>query len=49
MVQEEFAYNATRALGIGRTPFKANFGSSLEEPLDMLFSMRPPTSVSQEA
>jgi hypothetical protein len=31
--QAEFAYNASRALGIGHTPFEASFGFSLEEPL----------------
>jgi hypothetical protein len=39
--QVEFAYNAFRALGIEHTPFEANFGFSLEEPLDLMFSMRP--------
>jgi hypothetical protein len=45
----EFAYNATRALGIQNTPFEANFGFSPEEPLDMLFSTRPSIPVSQDA
>jgi hypothetical protein len=37
--QVEFAYNASRALGIEHNPFEASFGFSLEEPLDILFSM----------
>jgi hypothetical protein len=42
----EFAYNASRALGIEHTPFEANFGFPLEEPLicysecDLLFRFR---------
>jgi transposase InsO family protein len=47
--QVEFAYNANRALGIEHTPFEANFGFSHEEPLDLLFSMRPSIPVSQDA
>jgi transposase InsO family protein len=47
--QLEFAYNASRALGIEHTPFEANFGFSLEEPPDLLFSMRPSIPVSQDA
>jgi putative transposase len=47
--QVEFAYNATRALGIEYTPFEADFGISLEDPHDMLFSMRPSIPVSQDA
>jgi hypothetical protein len=47
--QVEFAYNASRALGIEHTPFEANFGFSLEEPPNMLFSMRPSIPVSQDA
>jgi putative transposase len=47
--QVEFAYNASRALGIEHTPFEANFGFSPEEPLDFLFSMRPSIPVSQDA
>jgi hypothetical protein len=47
--QVEFAYNASRALGIEHTPFEANFGFSPEEPLDLLFSMRPSIPVSQDA
>jgi hypothetical protein len=39
--QVEFAYNASRALGIEHTLFEANFGFSLEEPPYVLFSMRP--------
>jgi putative transposase len=45
----EFAYNASRALGIEHTPFEANFGFSLEEPPDLLFSMRPSIPVSHDA
>jgi hypothetical protein len=37
----EFVYNASRALGIEHTPFEANFGFFHEEPLNLLFSMRP--------
>jgi hypothetical protein len=47
--QVEFAYNASRALGIEHTPFEANFGFSPEEPPDMMFSMRPSIPVSQNA
>jgi putative transposase len=47
--QVEFAYNASRALGIEHTPFEANFGFSPEEPLDLLFSMRPSIPFSQDA
>jgi hypothetical protein len=47
--QVEFAYNASRALGIEHTPFEANFGFSPEEPPDMLLSMRPSIPVSQDA
>jgi hypothetical protein len=47
--QVEFAYNAFRALGIEHIPFKANLGLSLEEPPDLLFSMRPSIPVSQDA
>jgi hypothetical protein len=47
--QVEFAYNASRALGIEHTHFEANFGFSHEEPLDMMFSMRPSIPVSQDA
>jgi hypothetical protein len=39
--QVQFAYNATRALGIEHTPFEANFDFSREEPHVVLFSMRP--------
>jgi hypothetical protein len=45
----EFAYNASRALGIEHAPFEANFGFSLEEPHDMMFTMRPSIPVSQDA
>jgi hypothetical protein len=47
--QVEFAYNASRALGIEHTPFEANFGFSHEEPPHLLFSMRPSIPVSQDA
>jgi hypothetical protein len=46
--QVEFAYNATRALGIERTPFETNFGFSVEEDLDQLFSMRSSIPVSRD-
>jgi putative transposase len=45
----EFAYNASRALGIEHTPFEANFGFSPEEPPDLLFNTRPSIPVSQDA
>jgi hypothetical protein len=45
--QVGFAYNASRALGIERTPFEANF--SLEEPPNSLLSMRLSILVSQDA
>jgi putative transposase len=47
--QVEFAYNATRALGIKHTPLHASFGFSHEEPHELLFSMRPSIPVSQGA
>jgi hypothetical protein len=47
--QEEFAHNATRALKVEHTPFEANFGLSLEELRDMMFSMRPSIPVSKDA
>jgi hypothetical protein len=47
--QEEFAYNASHALGIEHTPFEANFGFSPEEPLDLMFNIRPSIPVSQDA
>jgi hypothetical protein len=47
--QLEFAYNATRALGIKHTSFEANFRLSPKEPPDLLFSMRPSIPVSQDA
>jgi hypothetical protein len=47
--QVEFAYNASPALRIEHTPFEANFGFSLEEPPNLLFSMRPSISISQDA
>jgi hypothetical protein len=39
--QEEFTYNASRALGIEHTPFDDYFGFSHEEPPYLLFNMRP--------
>jgi hypothetical protein len=45
----EFAYNASRALGVENTPFEANFGFSPKEPPDLLFNMRPSIPVSQDA
>jgi transposase InsO family protein len=47
--QVEFAYNASRALGIEHTPFEAQFGFSPEDPPNMLFSMRPSIPISQDA
>jgi hypothetical protein len=47
--QVEFAYNASRALGIEHTPFEANFGFSLEEPPNLLFNMRPSIPIWQDA
>jgi hypothetical protein len=47
--QVEFAYNASRALGIEHTSFEANFGFSPKEPHDLMFSMRPSIQVSQDA
>jgi hypothetical protein len=49
LAQVEFAYNTSRALGVEHTPFEANFGLSPEEPLDMMFSIRPSILVSQDA
>jgi hypothetical protein len=46
--QVEFAYNASRALGIEHTPFEASFGFTPEEN-HLLFSMRPSIPVSQDA
>jgi hypothetical protein len=45
----EFAYNATRAIGIEHNPFEANFGFSLREPPGMMFNIRPSIPVSQDA
>jgi hypothetical protein len=47
--QVEFAYNATRALGIEHTSFEANFGFSLEEPPYLLFGTQPSIIISQDA
>jgi hypothetical protein len=49
LTQVEFAYNASRALGIEHAAFEANFGFSPEEPPDLLFSMRPSIPVSHDA
>jgi hypothetical protein len=49
LLHVEFAYNASHALGIEYTPFEANFGFCLEEPPNVLFSMRPSIPVSQDA
>jgi hypothetical protein len=37
--QVEFAFNANPTLGIEHTPFKANYGISLEELPDLLLPM----------
>jgi hypothetical protein len=47
--QVRFAYNASRALGTEHTPFEASFGVSFDEPLDLLFNMRPSIPISQDA
>ena len=47
--QVEFAYNASRALGIEYTPFEVNFGFSHEELSHLMFSMRPSIPISQDA
>jgi hypothetical protein len=47
--QTEFAYNATRALGIEHTPFEADLGVSLEELHDFLISMCSSFPDSQDA
>jgi hypothetical protein len=47
--QVELAYNASRALGIEHTLFEDYFGLSPEEPLDLLFSMRPSISLPLDA
>jgi hypothetical protein len=44
--QVEFAYNASRALGIKHTPFEAYFSFSPKEPPDLLYNMRPSIPVS---
>jgi hypothetical protein len=49
MPQVEFAFNATRALGMEHTSFEAKFGFSHEEPLDLLFNMQPSIPVLQDA
>jgi hypothetical protein len=46
--QVEFAWNATRALGVEHSPFEANSGFSLEEPYNLVFSLRPSIPVSQD-
>jgi hypothetical protein len=45
----EFAYNASRALGIEHTPFEANFGFSPEKLPHLMFGIRPSIPVSQDA
>jgi hypothetical protein len=45
----DFAYNATKALGIEHSLFEANCGFSHDEVSDMMFSMRPSIPVSQDA
>jgi hypothetical protein len=45
----KFAYNATRGLGIEHSPFEVHFDVSQEEPLDLLFNIRPSISVAQDA
>jgi hypothetical protein len=47
--QMEFAYIASRALGIEHTPFVANFGLSHGEPPHLVFDMRPSISLLQYA
>jgi hypothetical protein len=47
--QVEFAYNASRALGLEHIPFEANIRFSHEDPPDLLSSMRPSIPVSQDA
>jgi hypothetical protein len=47
--QVVFAYNATRAPGVEHTPFKSIFGFSLDEPLDIMFNMRPSILICQHA
>jgi hypothetical protein len=44
--QVEFSYNASRALDIEHTPFKANYGFSPEEHPDLLLPMRPSIPIS---
>jgi hypothetical protein len=45
----EFAYNATRPLGIEHTPFEANFGFSPKEPPYMSFCMWPSVRIKGHA
>jgi hypothetical protein len=45
----EFAYNASRALGIEHSPFEASGGFSPEEPPDLLCGMRLSIPISQDA
>jgi hypothetical protein len=47
--QADFAYNASRALGIEHTPFERSFGFSPPEPPDMLYPIRPPVHGSSTA
>jgi hypothetical protein len=45
--QVAFAYTATCALEIEHTPFEASFVFPHEEPLDLMFHVRPSIPVSQ--
>jgi hypothetical protein len=47
--QGGFVYNTSCELGIEHTPFEANSGLSLEEPPDLVFTMRPLIPISQDA
>jgi hypothetical protein len=47
--QVEFAYNASRALGIEHTPFEGIYGFSHEEPPDLLLPIRPSIPISEAA
>jgi hypothetical protein len=44
----EFAYTATRALGIGHTLIEANLGSPHKNPPHLTFNMRPSITGSQD-
>jgi hypothetical protein len=47
LLQIEFAYNSSRALGIEHTPFEANYGLSHGEAMDLLLPMRPSIPISK--